>query len=156
MLFIWYKSKKLSLPNKFKNRTDFRTIKTSQIKATFYKDERLCSKKQIDFLFRVGKSEMVHPVKLMFVESTSDQAFPAKAMFVVPKKNFRKAHDRNKLKRRMREAYRLIKHEFYGCEQMKNKKLLFAFLYVAKKPVDYTQIEQCMRQFKLKLQKVLA
>lgn len=156
MLLIWYKSKKLSLPNKYKNQTGFIPLNKIHIKATFYKEERLCSKKQIDFLFRAGKNEMSHPLKMMFIESLMDQKFPAKAMFVVPKKNFRKAHDRNKLKRRMREAYRLMKQDIYNNPFLKDKKMLLAFIYVGKKQVDFSQIDSALQQLRKKLEKNLS
>jgi ribonuclease P protein component len=91
----------------------------------------------------------------MFAISTSEQAYPAKAMFVVPKKNFRKSHDRNKLKRRMREAYRLNKHLLYESELLANKKILLAFIYVSKKPSDFKHIETAILTLKKKLEKSL-
>jgi len=126
-------------------------LKHKPIKLKFYKEERLCSKKQIDYLFRTGKSEMLHPIKLMFTETSTDQKFPVKAMFVVPKKNFRKAHDRNKLKRRMKEAYRLNKQVLYELENLKSRKLLLSFIYIAKKESNYIEIETCIKNLNKKI-----
>jgi ribonuclease P protein component len=61
-----------------------------------------------------------------------------KAMFVVPKKKFKHANDRNKLKRRMREAYRLQKSEFY-CSAG-SYKLNLAILYYGNKTEAYDTI----------------
>jgi ribonuclease P protein component len=77
------------------------------------------------------------PVKVIF--SPVPDAEQTKAMFVVPKRNFRKAHDRNKLKRRMKEAYRLNKAGFY--EKLKENKLHIAFLYTGRTAEDYNVIE---------------
>ncbi len=59
-------------------------------------------------------------------------------MFVVPKKKFRHANDRNKLKRRMREAYRVQKEEFY--QKAGDCKLDLAFLYFGSKAEEYEVI----------------
>lgn len=66
---------------------------------------------------------------------------PCQAMFVVPKRTFKRAHDRNKLKRRMREAYRLHKSPFYELVNSKNKKMLLCFLFIGKKIEEYKAIE---------------
>lgn len=90
--------------------------------AKFTKQERLCSKKQIDLLFLKGNTAAAHPLKLIFIETELAYVKPCQAMFVVPKRSFKKAHDRNKLKRRMREAYRLNKESFYELLKLNNKK----------------------------------
>lgn len=66
--------------------------------------------------------------------------FPIQAMFVVPKRNFKKAHDRNTLKRRMRESYRLNKSSFYEVLNSENKKMIIAFIYTSKKAEEYSII----------------
>jgi ribonuclease P protein component len=111
---------------------------------TFHKQERLCSKKQIDLLFEKGKSQMSYPVKTIFLETPVLLKHPAQAMFVVPKRQFKKAHDRNKLKRRMREAYRLHKKKVYETLDSKNKKIILAFIYIGKKMEDYSVIEKAL------------
>lgn len=61
-------------------------------------------------------------------------------MFVVPKKKFKHANDRNKLKRRMREAYRLQKTDFYKLIEEKGQGVDIAFLYYGNKSEDYASI----------------
>ncbi len=100
---------------------------------TFHKQERLCSKKQIDLLFSKGKSQLSYPIKTMFLETPVSLQYPAQAMFVVPKRQFKKAHDRNKIKRRMREVYRLNKKIIYDIIEANGKKIIIAFIYVGKK-----------------------
>jgi ribonuclease P protein component len=118
---------------------------------TFHKQERLCSKKQIDLLFEKGKHQIAHPVKMIWIETPVNLIYPAQVMFVVPKRQFKKAHDRNKLKRRMREVYRLNKNSFYENLNSANKKMILAFLFVGKKQEDYLTIEKAL----LKLQQTL-
>ena len=111
---------------------------------TFHKQERLCSKKQIDLLFSKGKGHLSYPVKTISIETPVDLQFPAQAMFVVPKRQFKKAHDRNKIKRRMREAYRLSKNILYEKMNTAGKKIIISFIYVGKKIEDYEAIEKAI------------
>lgn len=67
-----------------------------------------------------------------------------KAMFVVPKKKFKNAHDRNKLKRRMREAYRLQKTDLYT--KLGPIGMDVAFIYYGNKPEEYTVIYQAFNK----------
>jgi ribonuclease P protein component len=116
------------------------------VKKTFNKQERLCSKKQIELLFSKGKSSFGHPLKFIYMQVETDLQFQAQAMFVVPKRQFKKAHDRNLLKRRMREAYRLHKLNFYQQLSTANVKVVCAFIYVGKKQEEYITIEKAIKQ----------
>lgn len=118
----------------------------------FKKEERLCSKKLIDALFQKGVTNGVYPIKVVHLKTELDLPYAAQVMFVVPKKSFKKAHDRNKLKRRMREAYRKQKPEFYTA--LGEKKKLLAFIYYSKKPEKYALIERAIKSQLLKIQKV--
>ncbi len=61
-------------------------------------------------------------------------------MFVVPKKKFKHANDRNKLKRRMREAYRLQKKEFYDKMDGNKTNINLAFIYIGNTDEPYQVI----------------
>ncbi len=102
----------------------------------------MCSKKQMEVLFSKGSGITAYPIKVMFCETPVDLVFPAQAMFVAPKRNFKRAHDRNKLKRRMREAYRLNKNTFYYNLKLNDKKNLLAFIYIGKKEESYDLIQK--------------
>lgn len=97
-------------------------------------------------LFEKGKSLVVFPIKLTFCFTPVNLKFPAQAMFVSPKRSFKKAHDRNKLKRRMREVYRLNKKTFYNDLAPYQTKMILAFLYIGKKSEDYASIEISMQK----------
>ena len=98
----------------------------------------------MEVLFSKGKSTTAYPVKLVYIETPTQLIFPAQAMFVAPKRSFKRAHDRNTLKRRMREAYRLNKALFYEQLSAGQKKLLVAFIYTGKKEEEYALIEKAI------------
>lgn len=98
----------------------------------------------MEILFSSGKSTTVYPVKLVYLETPVDLAYPAQAMFVAPKRSFKRAHDRNKLKRQMREVYRLNKLLFYEGLVKKDKKMILALIYIGKKQEPYTSIERAI------------
>ncbi len=122
-------------------------------KKIFPKQERLCGRKEIDRLFDQGSAVSSLPVKLLFIPRTEDTTIPCKSMFVVPKKSFRKAHDRNKLKRRMREAFRLNKSGLYQQLASKEQCFSLAFLYTGKKEENYSKIELALKECLQKMNK---
>ncbi|AFM05992.1 ribonuclease P protein component [Bernardetia litoralis DSM 6794] len=90
-------------------------------KKTFSKKERLSSVKDIETLFKKGKSLFVFPLKVVFIpkklediteENNQKVIPPARLLVSVSKRNFKKAVDRNHIKRQIREGYRLQKSEF--------------------------------------------
>lgn len=89
-------------------------------------------------LFEKGQTLSAYPIKLIYLSTKTEVKAEVKAMFVVPKKKFKHANDRNKLKRRMRESYRLQKSEFYLA--VGAIKLNLAFLYYGSKAEEYDTI----------------
>lgn len=75
---------------------------------TFHKSERLCSKKAIEALFEEGSSNIVaFPLRAVY---RSVPQPGVRVMISVSKHKFRHAVDRNRVKRQIRESYRLNKH----------------------------------------------
>jgi ribonuclease P protein component len=109
----------------------------------FKKRERLTHKKQIARVFEKGKTRVVYPVKVVYLETDSAVNDPVQVAFAIGRKNFPRAVDRNLLKRRMKEAYRLNKPEFY--KNLENKKLAIVFIYIAKEILPYATIENSVR-----------
>ena len=111
---------------------------------TLKKEERLCGKKAIDLLFSSGRSKTQFPIKLIYKLALDKSDFPAKVMFVVPKKKHKRANKRNILKRRMREVYRLNKHSLFDSLQKQNVKIDIMFIFLSNELFDYSSIEKNM------------
>jgi ribonuclease P protein component len=100
------------------------------IKLTFSKDERLCSQKIISGLFQPGFFISKSPFRMNILFTDLPVAgIPAQVVFVVGKKRFKRAVDRNRIKRVMRELYRLNKQRIYNALQSKNKTAALAIFY---------------------------
>lgn len=106
---------------------------------TFSKEERLCSKKLIDQLFHGGSSFIVYPFRYVYLPiSDTGTSFPVQVILSVSKRRFKRAHDRNRIKRLMREVYRLQKSEYlYTHLQQRSVNLLLAIQYVGKEELTY-------------------
>ena len=85
------------------------------MRASLSKNDRLHRQKRIDYLFAAGKSAVSYPIRVVAVPAADDlldvrEVEPAlQTLFSVAKKRFKRAVQRNRHKRRMREAYRLEK-----------------------------------------------
>ncbi|MFD1470569.1 ribonuclease P protein component [Hymenobacter caeli] len=78
---------------------------------TFPKEEHLCRKKLIDELFGKQSSSFgVYPLRIVWLKSEAPTGAPPQVLISVSKRGFKRAVDRNRLKRLIREAYRLNKH----------------------------------------------
>ena len=117
-------------------------INFAAMRNTFRKEEKLKKKNLITELFTSGKSMSVFPLKLVYLEMDHDSDYKIKAGVSVSKRNFKKAVDRNSIKRLMRETYRKNKYLIYDSED--TKKHIFMFIYQGKKEESYQVIEERM------------
>ncbi|MCX2429725.1 MULTISPECIES: ribonuclease P protein component [unclassified Pedobacter] len=110
---------------------------------TFRKEERLCSRKHLDLLFKNGSSFLLYPFRISYLFLDEPAGVPAQVVINVPKKRYKRAVDRNLLKRRIREAYRLNKQEYFYNQLSADKGLLlFSIQYVGKQKYEFTFIQK--------------
>ena len=119
----------------------------------FSADEKLKSKKYIDKLFKEGKSVSQSGFTLVYLSVELNSFYPAQAGFTVSKKHFKHAVDRNRIKRLMREAYRINKRSLY--EKIVPGKQQMALMVVFKGKAMPTQqavnksLVECLNRVKL-------
>jgi ribonuclease P protein component len=112
------------------------------MQQTFTKQEKLKKSKLISQLFAEGKNVTEFPIKLVYLPVEHGGTHKIQAGVSVPKRNFKKAVDRNRIKRLLREAYRKNKHHIYTEEH--TKKHIFMFIYLGKNAIEYKLIEEKM------------
>lgn len=115
---------------------------------TFRKAERLCSKKRIEGLFASGRSLSAFPVRVVYQplapEAETDGFVPDVQVLVsVSKRHFKHAVDRNRLKRLIREAYRLNKHLL--LTPLQGRRLSVAFIWMSGEKADFHTVEARMK-----------
>ena len=106
----------------------------------FTKEEHLKSKKLIEQLFKEGSSITEQPIKLIYLPSEHRANIPVCIAITVSKKKFALAVDRNRIKRRMREAYRTNKGSLFAAINERNK-YAFILVYQSDKELTYQEIE---------------
>lgn len=118
---------------------------------TFSKEERLCSKRLIADLFQHGSSFFIYPYRITF-QLLEGLEHRTQVLFSAPKRRFPHAVQRNLLKRRMREAYRLQKNEIlHSAIGQSSFGLVVAFQYVGKGLEDYALMHTRMADVLRKL-----
>lgn len=111
---------------------------------TFSKNERLYKTKSIDRLFLKGESFVSYPLRVVYYiedNETTDEAVSS-ILVSVSKKKFKRAVKRNRVKRLIREAYRLNKSSYIQLFSERNKRVDIAFLYLKAELPTYSEIEK--------------
>ncbi len=113
------------------------------MKFSYNKKEKLKSKKLIDQLFTEGHSVSAFPLRLVYLQTPFEDDVPAKTGVSVSKRHFKTAVDRNRIKRLLREAYRLNKATYFNNI---TTQYAFMILYIGKDKPTFTEVETRMNQ----------
>jgi len=111
---------------------------------SFGKAEKLKSRKNISLLFEKGRSVYFYPVKILYLYEPRLMGNDSlvKCGVSVSSKKFKRAVDRNFLKRRMREAYRLNKGELTRIANQKNLEVNLFILFLSNEKEEFHKIRQ--------------
>ncbi len=109
---------------------------------TFPKSERLTNVKLIESVFTSAESAKAFPILFIYRTFELQGDTPFQVLFSVSKKKFKHAVDRNRIKRLMRESFRLQKPAF--MEALANRKVIGAFIYTNKEISDYVKVSSSM------------
>ncbi|MCC5922562.1 MAG: ribonuclease P protein component [Crocinitomicaceae bacterium] len=105
------------------------------------KKYKLCSHKVIEHVYQNGTTTKNYPFKLISIPVDLPNNVPFQIVFAVPKRNFKKAVDRNHVKRLMREAVRKHKAILFNISTQRNIQLALFLLYTDKEILPYSAIE---------------
>jgi ribonuclease P protein component len=112
------------------------------LKNTFKKSERLTSKVSMEKIFEKGSTLKKFPLILKYSLVEFEDEQPLKVVISVPKRRIRKAHNRNRIRRQLKEAYRLNRLPLKRCLAEQSKSLALFFIYTGKENPDYAIIEE--------------
>ncbi len=122
--------------------------------CTFKKAERLKSRKIIGRLFKEGQSFGAYPLRLVFLKNDEPRTdAPVQFTVSVPKRTFKSAVARNRIKRKVREAWRLNKHWLYKKLEGAEGQFAFMLIYTGKEDFPFAEIEKAMRNVNFRFAK---
>jgi ribonuclease P protein component len=106
------------------------------------RNERLSGRKRIEHLYANGKSFHLPSIRVMWILNTEEEILSlSQVMFSAPKKKFKKAVTRNRLKRLMRESYRKNKHLLNDFLEEKNKNIHLSIVFTGSADISYAETE---------------
>lgn len=119
-------------------------------KFTFGKKEKLCSQTVIESLFAKGISFKVFPIRVLAIRVEKAEA-NAQVLISVPKKRVRSSPGRNRIKRLIRETYRLNKPDLLDKWKQEEKFFAIAFVFLTSEAPEYDALNKVMKEVIAKL-----
>jgi len=114
-------------------------------RLTFGKKERLTQHLLIDRLFADGSSFNLGPFKVFYLSHSHSGEFDARILIAVPRRKFKHAVDRNRLKRLIRESYRLNKQPLLDNLHQASVKMHIGFVFIGNSAeIEFTEVEKKM------------
>lgn len=117
----------------------------------FGKPYKLCSRKTIGRLFKEGGQVRAFPLKVYYLESEADQKTPFQVVLSAPKRQFKRAHDRNYVKRLLKEILRREKQPLEDFLNEREKQLALMIVYTNKEILTYAELEKSVRKLVTRL-----
>jgi ribonuclease P protein component len=114
----------------------------SSPRLTFRKHEHLCGQLRIGEVFRRGRAISEQPFRLIGLRMALPTKAPAQVAFSVPRKQLRRAVDRNRMKRLMREAYRHTKPAVYARLPEGTAQVAWLFIYQARHLLSQAEVDE--------------
>ncbi len=112
------------------------------------KNKKLVGKLRVQRVFTEGESSIAFPIRACVLRiqtiEKGEVREPIQVLFSVSKRMFKRAVKRNRLKRLMREAYRLHQQDLLDHCGQTNAQIEVAFLYISNKEVDFATMEKAM------------
>jgi ribonuclease P protein component len=106
-------------------------------RPTFRKHERLSGRDRVAMVATKGQSVRIHPFRLVGLLMPLEAGTPAQVAFAVPKRHVKLAVDRNRVRRHMREAYRLNKHRWF--EQLGGRQCAWLLIFQGSAPLPWSE-----------------
>ena len=120
---------------------------------TFREKERLKKKKLIDQLFTSGMSFFSYPFKVVWLLTESDHPYPVRVLISVSRRTMKRAVDRNRVKRQVREVYRHQKDKIYAFLEEKKQHALLGIIFTGNELLTHEQTSEKINQVMARLLK---
>jgi ribonuclease P protein component len=122
----------------------------------FKKQEKLCGEIAVTELFQRGASFISYPVRVVWTADPAKEAPSMKVMMSVPKKKLKHAVDRNRVKRLLREAYRLNKDALIRQVVAQNLNVRMVMVWLPDEVLDFDKVQRKVQDALGKMQKLIS